>query len=161
LLIALAYRPELLVLDEPSSGLDPVVRRDILAAIIRTIADEGRTVLFSSHLLSEVERVSDRVAMIKSGRILFCQPLDDLKLSHRRVTLRFNRPRSKPPLLPGALNWQGSGQEWTTLYSGSESNLQEDALDMGAQIVSQTPATLDDIFVARAGHNGKVHELAR
>jgi ABC-2 type transport system ATP-binding protein len=51
LLIALAYRPELLLLDEPSSGLDPVVRRDILEAIIRTAADEGRTVLFSSHLL--------------------------------------------------------------------------------------------------------------
>ena len=56
LLAALAYRPELLVLDEPSTGLDPIVRRDILAAIIRTIAEEGRTVLFSSHLLDEVER---------------------------------------------------------------------------------------------------------
>ena len=70
LLVALAHRPELLVLDEPSSGLDPVVRRDILGAIIRTIADEGRTVLFSSHLLDEVERVADRVAIIHQGRIL-------------------------------------------------------------------------------------------
>ena len=58
LLAALAFRPELLVLDEPSTGLDPIVRREILAAIIRTIAQEGRTVLFSSHLLDEVERVS-------------------------------------------------------------------------------------------------------
>ena len=70
LLAALAHRPELLVLDEPSSGLDPVVRRDILGAIIRTIADEGRTVLFSSHLLDEVERVADRVAIIHQGRIV-------------------------------------------------------------------------------------------
>ena len=70
LLVALAYRPELLVLDEPSSGLDPVVRRDILRAIIRTIADEGRTVFFSSHLLDEVERVADRVAMIHQGQIV-------------------------------------------------------------------------------------------
>ena len=52
------------MLDEPSSGLDPIVRRDILGAIIRTIADEGRTVLFSSHLLDEVERVADHVTMI-------------------------------------------------------------------------------------------------
>ena len=59
------------MLDEPSSGLDPIVRRDILEAIIRTIADEGRTVLFSSHLLHEVERVADRVALIDAGRIVF------------------------------------------------------------------------------------------
>ena len=70
LLIALAYRPELLLLDEPSSGLDPVVRRDILDAIIRTIADEGRTVLFSSHLLDEVERVADHVTMISHGQVV-------------------------------------------------------------------------------------------
>ena len=74
LVLALAHRPELLVLDEPSSGLDPIVRRDILGAIIRTIADEGRTVLFSSHLLHEVERVADRVALIdrRPGRLQRC-----------------------------------------------------------------------------------------
>src|SRR4029077_13790799 len=85
LMVALAHRPELLVLDEPSSGLDPIVRRDILAAIIRTIADEGRTVLFSSHLLGEVERVADQVAMIQGGRIAFCEVLDAIKETHCRV----------------------------------------------------------------------------
>ena len=83
LLIALAYRPELLVLDEPSTGLDPVVRRDILDAIIRTIADEGRTVLFSSHLLDEVEQVADHVAMISQGRIALSGPLADIRESHK------------------------------------------------------------------------------
>jgi ABC-2 type transport system ATP-binding protein len=83
LLIALAYRPELLVLDEPSTGLDPVVRRDILDAVIRTIADEGRTVLFSSHLLDEVERVADHVTMISHGRIVLSAPLAALRESHR------------------------------------------------------------------------------
>src|SRR5687767_7077823 len=82
LLIALAYRPELLVLDEPSSGLDPIVRRDILGAVIRTIADEGRTVLFSSHLLEEVEQVADHVTMISEGRIVLSAALDDIKKSH-------------------------------------------------------------------------------
>jgi ABC-2 type transport system ATP-binding protein len=87
LVVALAYRPDLLVLDEPSSGLDPVVRRDILAAIIRTIADEGRTVLFSSHLLDEVERVSDHVAMIRDGRIVFSGGMDEIKREHANATL--------------------------------------------------------------------------
>jgi len=82
LLIALAYRPQLLVLDEPSSGLDPLVRRDILGAAVRTIADEGRTVLFSSHLLDEVEQVGDHVTMIDRGRILLSAPLAEIKASH-------------------------------------------------------------------------------
>jgi ABC-2 type transport system ATP-binding protein len=83
LLIALAHRPELLVLDEPSSGLDPIVRRDILGAVIRTIADEGRTVLFSSHLLGEVEQVADHVTMINEGKIVLSAPLDAIRESHR------------------------------------------------------------------------------
>src|SRR5256885_13311723 len=83
LLIALAYRPDLLVLDEPSSGLDPIVRRDILGAIIRTIAHEGRTVLFSSHLLEEGEQVADYVTMINKGRIVLSAPLEDIREAHR------------------------------------------------------------------------------
>lgn len=87
LLVALAYRPELLVLDEPSSGLDPVVRRDILEAVIRTIADEGRTVLFSSHLLDEVERVADHVTMIADGRITLSDTLGSIKTAHAGMSL--------------------------------------------------------------------------
>src|SRR5437762_5053668 len=83
LLIALAYRPELLVLDEPSSGLDPIVRRDIVGAVIRTVAHEGRTVLFSSHLLDEVDEVADHVRMINGGKIVLSGRLDEIKSSHR------------------------------------------------------------------------------
>lgn len=83
LLTALAHRPELLVLDEPSSGLDPIVRRDILGAVIRTIANEGRTVLFSSHLLQEVEQVADHVTMINEGKIVLSGTLDVIRESHR------------------------------------------------------------------------------
>jgi ABC-2 type transport system ATP-binding protein len=83
LLVALSYRPDLLVLDEPSSGLDPIVRRDILGAIIRTIAHDGRTVLFSSHLLEEVEQVADHVTIINKGRIVLSAPLEDIRETHR------------------------------------------------------------------------------
>jgi ABC-2 type transport system ATP-binding protein len=89
LLIALAYRPELLVLDEPSTGLDPLVRRDILAAVMRTIAGEGRTVLFSSHLLDEVEQVADHVTMIARGRVALSAPLNVIRESHRSLDEAF------------------------------------------------------------------------
>jgi ABC-2 type transport system ATP-binding protein len=151
LMVALAYRPDLLVLDEPSSGLDPIVRRDILGAIIRTIADEGRTVLFSSHLLGEVERVSDRVAMIRGGRVVFCDALDEIKQSHHRLTFRFDSPRSAPPVLEGALAWDGGGREWTAVCSGRSGQLEAAAAVLGAQVVEQVSPSLDEIFVARVG----------
>jgi ABC-2 type transport system ATP-binding protein len=149
---ALAYRPDLLVLDEPSAGLDPVVRRDVLAAIIRTIADEGRTVVFSSHLLDEVERVADYVAMIERGRITLQEPLDDLKAAYRRITLRFDAPRERPPTWDGAPRFEGFGHEWTTVCSLLPSVLAAQAAEFGAQIVKDEAPSLDDIFVARAAN---------
>jgi ABC-2 type transport system ATP-binding protein len=149
LLVALAHRPELLVLDEPSSGLDPVVRRDILGAIIRTIADEGRTVLFSSHLLDEVERVADRVAIIHQGRILLTAPMEEIKDTHRRVTLRFGQPHDRPPSLVGTLSFEGEGVEWTYICSGQSGQLQRAAEAIGATVVDDAALTLDEIFVSR------------
>ena len=149
LLAALAYRPELLVLDEPSTGLDPIVRRDILSAIIRTIAEEGRTVLFSSHLLDEVERMADWVAMIDRGRIVLCGPLDEVKAAHRRLTLRFDEPRSQPPRLAGSLTCEGFGRDWTTVCRAPSEALAGQASDLGAGIIDDHVPSLDEIFVAR------------
>jgi ABC-2 type transport system ATP-binding protein len=151
LLLALAHRPELLVLDEPSSGLDPIVRRDILGAVIRTIAEEGRTVVFSSHLLHEVERVADRVALIDRGRVVFSGALDDIKDTHHRLTLRFPEARPEPPALAGALAWEGHGAEWAALCSGRLDDLRDAAAACGAQVVGQRVPSLDEIFVARVG----------
>jgi ABC-2 type transport system ATP-binding protein len=151
LMIVLAYRPDLLVLDEPSSGLDPIVRRDILSAIIRTIADEGRTVLFSSHLLGEVERVSDYVAMIQSGRIVFCDSLDGIKRSHYRLTLCLDRAQPQPPAIGEAISCEGAGREWTVLCSGRIEHLEAAAVIAGARIVDCVSPTLDEIFLARSG----------
>jgi len=149
LLVALAHRPELLILDEPSSGLDPVVRRDILGAIIRTIADEGRTVLFSSHLLDEVERVADRVAIIHQGRIMLTAPMDEIKETHRRVTLRFEQALDRPPSLVGTISCTGEGAEWTYVCSGESEQLRRAAEAIGAMVVGDAALTLDEIFVSR------------
>ena len=149
LLVALAHRPDLLVLDEPSSGLDPVVRRDILGAIIRTIGEEGRTVLFSSHLLDEVERVADRVAIIHQGRIMLTASMDEIKETHRRVTLRFDEPMAQPPMLVGALAREGKGSEWTYTCIGDAEQLRFAASAMGATVVDDSALSLDEIFVTR------------
>jgi len=149
LIAALAYRPALLVLDEPSSGLDPVVRRDILTAIIRTIADEGRTVLFSSHLLSEVERVCDRVAMLKSGRLVFSGDLADIKQTYHRVTLRFDQPMAAAPALAGGVGWTGGGHEWTALFDVPAEQVEWAATPLGGHIVQRAAPSLDEIFFAR------------
>jgi ABC-2 type transport system ATP-binding protein len=151
LLAALAYRPDLLVLDEPSTGLDPIVRREILAAIIRTIAEEGRTVLFSSHLLAEVERVSDHVALIDHGRIVLCDLLNAIKAAHRRLTLRFDEPLSRPPALLDTSRWEGIGHEWTTVCRGSIEEIHRRVTSVGARIVEEHTPSLDEIFVARVG----------
>lgn len=151
LLVALAHRPELLVLDEPSSGLDPIVRRDILGAVIRTIADEGRTVLFSSHLLEEVEQVADHVTMIRQGRIALSAPLQTIKESHRRVTVRFAESRHQPPAVAGVLRWDGGGREWTAVVHGDSFELQAAIRGGEAQIVAERVPSLDEIFVARVG----------
>ena len=149
LLVAIAHRPELLVLDEPSSGLDPVVRRDILGAIIRTIGDEGRTVLFSSHLLEEVERVADRVAIIHQGKIMLTASMDEMKETHRRITVRFERAVTQPPKLVGELASEGGGTEWTYICSGESIQLRLAAQAIGATVVDDTALSLDEIFVTR------------
>jgi ABC-2 type transport system ATP-binding protein len=159
LLIALAYRPELLVLDEPSSGLDPVVRRDILEAIIRTVAEEGRTVLFSSHLLDEVERVSDQLAMIHQGRLVLCGPLDQIKAAHRRLLIRFPTPLKAPPNFAQALNVSGNGRDWTVLSNGGKAELASSIAALGGSIVDEQMASLDEIFVARATGNAASTDL--
>jgi ABC-2 type transport system ATP-binding protein len=170
LLAALAHRPELLVLDEPSTGLDPLVRREILAAIIRTIADEGRTVLFSSHLLDEVERVCDWLAMIDRGRIVLCGRLDEIKASHRRLTVRFDEPQARRPALESALVCDGFGRDWIVVCPGRPEDLAVELAWVGGRIVDEHGASLDEIFVSRVGreprrgescHNGGPRGAAR
>jgi ABC-type multidrug transport system ATPase subunit len=158
LLAALAHRPELLVLDEPSSGLDPIVRRDILSAIIRAVADEGRTILFSSHLLDEVERVADQVAMLHLGRLVMSAPLDQILDTHHMLTVRFADSQTKTPTMPGGLGWSGEGCEWTCVCNGELEQLRSAAATAGAAIVEQRRPSLEDVFMARA-RSKQVHNV--
>jgi len=152
LIVALAHRPELLLLDEPSSGLDPIVRRDIVDAVMRTVADEGRTVLFSSHLLDEVERVADHVTMISQGRIVLSASLEAITRSHRHVTVRFAQPRSEPPALDGVLRWEGQAGEWSAVARTAISELKAAVHGWNASIVEERAPTRDEVVGAYVGH---------
>lgn len=157
LLAALAHRPDLLLLDEPSSGLDPVVRREILSAIIRTVADEGRTVLFSSHLLDEVERVADRVAMIHQGKLVLDAPMEEIKETHHRMAIRYTNGQTAKPDFPGMLSCQGRGNEWTFVFQGNV-NAAKANLGDTAEILQVESPSLEEIFVARVGRSISIEE---
>lgn len=154
LLTALAYRPDLLVLDEPSSGLDPVVRRDILEAIIRTVSEEDRTVVFSSHLLDEVERVADQIVMMKNGRVVLHGRTEDVRGAHISAILAFAVAPAVAPVLAGAYAVNGFGLEWRVLFGGTSRDLATAAAGVGARVIEERTPTLDEILVARAAGKG-------
>jgi ABC-2 type transport system ATP-binding protein len=150
LLAALAHRPELLLLDEPSSGLDAVARQHILAAVVRTVADEGRTVVFSSHLLEEVERVADHVAMIHEGKVVLDMTMDEVKARHRKYIVRAKAAGAARPTLPGVIHAIGDGREWSLVCEGDEGMFVSAAHAADCEIVESAVPTLEAIFVARA-----------
>jgi ABC-2 type transport system ATP-binding protein len=151
LIAAVAHRPDLLLLDEPSSGLDAVVRKDILKEVVRAVADDGRTALFSSHLLDEVERMSDVVTMIHGGKIVLHGNLDDIKTSHHHLTVRFGESQAECPKIPGALSLDGYGNQWQVLCNGELEAARGAIQGLGAEITATRNASLEEIFVARVG----------
>ena len=98
--LALSHKPELLILDEPTSGLDALVRREFLESMV-DVAAEGRSVLLSSHQVSEVERVADMVAILLNGKLVCVERLEDLKRETREVTVTLGDVHMRPPDIPG------------------------------------------------------------
>ncbi|MBK8166788.1 MAG: ABC transporter ATP-binding protein [bacterium] len=108
ILVAVAPRPDLLVLDEPAASLDPVARHDFLRLLMELIQDQGRTILISSHVLSDVEKVVDTVLVINRGQVHCHQPLDDLRETYHRVDVMAVGADLPDPLpLPGLLTVSG------------------------------------------------------
>ena len=92
LALALAPEPEVLILDDPTLGLDTVVRREFLESMIQIIQRQGRTIMFSSHILGDVERVADRIGIMVDGVLRVDCPIDDFKQSVSKLVLEFDRP---------------------------------------------------------------------
>lgn len=148
LINALAHRPELLLLDEPSSGLDPVVRHDLLATVLRSVVAEGRSVFFSSHLLDEIELIADRVVIMHKGAIFVDSPLAEVKDSYCTLELHFESPPEALPPLPGVIWSRNQGKQWNVLCRADADALKRKAAELGASTVKVERPTLNDIFVS-------------
>ena len=149
LIAALASDVELLLLDEPTSGLDPLMER-VFTDYIRDEAREGRTVLLSSHILSEVEALCDHVSIIKAGRVVESGTLDDLRHLHRtELTAHLSAsPTIDLAALPGVHRSSLEGLRWSaeiddTALSGVLAELGR----LGVTAFSSAPPTLEELFV--------------
>jgi len=151
LVLAQAYKPDLLLLDEPSSGLDPNVRRDILSAVIKTVSDEGRTVIFSSHLLEEVERVCDHLIMLDKGRVLLFDSMENILAKHRRFIIRDNEKLNRKTWseLSEVIHVESSENEWLVDIFGDIDNFRARLDDLNSAVLSERNLSLNEIFVSR------------
>jgi ABC-2 type transport system ATP-binding protein len=147
LLLAFARRPELLILDEPSEGLDPIGIEHLLLMLVSQAA-AGVTVFFSSHQLAEVERVADHVCILNHGRLGLNAPIDDLRQSYRRIDFVFQSvPSDRELLVPGIENIRSSGRHVSVLASRNADEVIRRARDLSAVSVEVSPVALRDIFL--------------
>jgi ABC-2 type transport system ATP-binding protein len=154
LALALAQRPEVLVLDDPAMGLDAVVRREFLDVMIDLIADEGRTVLFSSHILTDVERVADRVAILDRGVLRVNAPLDEVKKRVRRYHALFDQEAPDPPAMKGLLRAKKHRNELVLTVVDGEGAVEPLCKELGARTVEPEPLNLEDLFVDFTAERG-------
>lgn len=147
-LLALGHRPDLLVMDEPASGLDPVARRAFMLTLLEIAAETHRTIVFSSHIVSDIERVASHVWILRDGAIAWQGEQDQLKESTVRLVLRGAGEFTAPPAIAGATHCQLQGNTATlVMRDWNPQRLPEIQRQTGAR-VEVTPLTLEDIFLA-------------
>jgi len=151
LLLALGQQPEVLVLDEPTAGLDPVVTDQLLRVLVEDVASEGRTVFLSSHHLAEVERIADWVGMIDKGKLLLEAPMEELRAKFRRIQVA--GVAEMAPAAAMRVRRSGGSTEYV-VRDGAEEFV--DALEReGATVLQSSPMNLSEIFLECLGADGR------
>jgi ABC-2 type transport system ATP-binding protein len=149
LLLVLARRPRLLILDEPTNGLDPVARHEVLSEFMDVLRDDSRSILFSSHNTVDVERISDRITFIDRGRIIDSSDKEDFLERWRRIHLQL-APGAVMPELPNIVAHARDGQ-FVTLTTNRFSEAQ--LAPLGGQVRDVQRMNLEEIFVANVMHH--------
>lgn len=149
LILTVAGNPKVLILDDPALGLDTVMRREFLDAMIDFLSGRGTTVLFSSHILTDVERIADRIGILQDGRLCVDASLDHIKQTVRTVTWRGAEDQT-PPEVPGLLASKASraGFELTLLSPTPETLAQ-----LGVTTSEPITPTLEDLFLNLTTNN--------
>jgi ABC-2 type transport system ATP-binding protein len=147
LVLALGHHPELLILDEPVASLDPVARRRFLESILEIAADERHTVLFSTHITSDLERVASHVAILKEGRIVYNDDLDALKERVKR--LRIESRADLPPsfAVANALRTEVRGRHALVAVSSIDAAMLDDIQQRWDSTVAVEDLNLEEIFL--------------
>jgi ABC-2 type transport system ATP-binding protein len=154
LLCAVAHRPELLLLDEPAAGLDPAARREFLETSIRLLNEVGTSILFSSHYMSDVERLADRIVMLHEGRVIIDTALDDLRENYSLalVPLEDDTLQARLTSLTGCLGVRRRGDALHAVFNlepERTARLLESRLGIGDSLCSRI--ALEEMFVELAG----------
>jgi ABC-2 type transport system ATP-binding protein len=147
LALAVAPDPELLILDDPTLGLDTVVRRDFLESLIQIIQRQGRTILISSHILGDVERVADRIGILIDGVLRVDCPTEHFKESVRKVVLEFS---GEPPAFPaceGLVNSWRVGNRLEVVLLGYGARQQHLVESLSPESIDVLELNLEDAFI--------------
>jgi ABC-2 type transport system ATP-binding protein len=155
LAMTLAIEPELLMLDDPATGLDPAARRSLLEAMIYFTRSRERTIFFSTHLLDDVERVADQVAVLDYSVLRVCCSADTFRERVRRLVVRFpSEPPRKLPAIPGLLRVTRAENELSLIVANPGRRTERDLESLGAESVDEHPISLEDALIAHVGRQG-------
>jgi ABC-2 type transport system ATP-binding protein len=154
LLLAIARGAELLILDEPTDGLDPAATEDVLRELVSIAATEGTTMFFSSHQLAEVELIADHIGIIDRGRMIVTGSLDDLKDQYRRLQVVFTETVEVPARwVDGVEHVRQEGRVVSILASRNVDAIAEQAQSLPGAVVERFPVTLKEIFLEHVRSN--------
>ena len=147
LALAMAVDPELLIMDDPTLGLDTIARRQFLELAIDLIQKEGRTILFCSHILSDVERIADRIGILRAGRLVVDCGLEELKRRVKKMRLVFAEAAPRELHMKEIIQQQNTGRE--IILTAANWNEQKQAIIETFKPISceEIPLSLEDIFI--------------
>lgn len=154
LLLAISRGAELLILDEPTDGLDPAATEDVLRELVAIAASEGTTMFFSSHQLSEVELIADHIGIIDRGKMIVAGSLDDMKVHYQRLQVVFKETVAIPARwADGVESVRQEGRVVSILASHNVDAIVEQARSLPGTAVERFPVTLKEIFLEHVRTN--------